>query len=142
MSEISIHSVFSNFQHYIMDFFLVLSYILYWDFSYSHIYIWVCSCSPLSLHVASCLLSYYLRSYIYILTNVVRINRTHLEKQIKWYKKFFFHIVDMASVNGLYLYKTQNSKNLHLKEFRLQLIKNIISNYNNQKTNFCWETIN
>ncbi len=39
----------------------------------------------------------------------------------------------MSSVNALYLYKTQNSKNLQLKEFCLQLIKNIISKYNNQK---------
>ncbi len=92
--EISIHSAFSNFQHYIMDFFLALSYILYWDFSYIfqyvylgifpilvYIYIWVCSCSPLSLHVGSFLLSYYIRSYMYVLTSVVRINRTHIEKQ-------------------------------------------------------------
>ncbi len=94
--EISIHSAFSNFQHYIMDFSLALSYILYWDFFYTfqyvylgifpilvyiYIYIWVCSCSPLSLHVGSFLLSYYIRSYIYILTSVTRINWTHIEKQ-------------------------------------------------------------
>ncbi|CAF1556805.1 unnamed protein product, partial [Rotaria sordida] len=56
-----------------------------------------------------------------------------IRRTIKWYKKFFFHMVDMASINAFYLYKTQNSKNLQLKEFRLQLIKNVISKYGNQK---------
>jgi len=39
----------------------------------------------------------------------------------------------MASINAFYLYKMQNSKNLQLKEFRLQLIKHIISKYSYQK---------
>ncbi|CAF1671042.1 unnamed protein product, partial [Adineta ricciae] len=56
-----------------------------------------------------------------------------IRKMLKWYKKFFFHIVDMASINAFYLYKTQNLKNLQLKEFRLQLIKNIGSKYGDQK---------
>jgi hypothetical protein len=46
--------------------------------------------------------------------------------------KFFFHIVDITSINAFYLYKTQNSENIELKEFCFQLIKNIISNYGNQ----------
>jgi hypothetical protein len=56
-----------------------------------------------------------------------------IRKTPKWYKKFFFHIVDMVSINAFYLYKMQNSKNIEFKEFRLQLIKNIISKYGNQK---------
>ncbi|CAF3952270.1 unnamed protein product [Rotaria sp. Silwood1] len=56
-----------------------------------------------------------------------------IRRTLKWYKKFFFRIVDMASITAFYLYKTQNSKNLQLKEFRLQLIKNILSKYGNQK---------
>ncbi len=57
-----------------------------------------------------------------------------IRKTVKWYKKVFFHIVDMASINSFYLYKTKNSKNIQLKEFRLQLIKNIISKYGSQKS--------
>jgi len=39
----------------------------------------------------------------------------------------------MASINAFYLYKTQHSKNLELKEFHFQLIKNTLSKYGNQK---------
>jgi len=56
-----------------------------------------------------------------------------IRRTTKWYKNFLFHIVDMTAMNAFYLYKTQNSKNLQSKEFRLQLIKNFISKYGNQK---------
>ncbi|CAF1392251.1 unnamed protein product [Didymodactylos carnosus] len=56
-----------------------------------------------------------------------------IRKTIKWYKKLFFHIVDMASINAFHLYKTKNSKNIQLRDFRLQLIKNILSKYGIQK---------
>ena len=56
-----------------------------------------------------------------------------IRKTIKWYKKVFFHMVDMASINAYYLYKTKSSKSLQLKEFRLELIKSIIVKYSNQK---------
>lgn len=56
-----------------------------------------------------------------------------IRKTIKWYKKLFFHMVDVASINAFHLYKTQNSKNIQLRDFRLQLIKNILSKYGNQK---------
>jgi hypothetical protein len=56
-----------------------------------------------------------------------------IRKTIKWYRKFIFHIVEMASISALYLYKTQNSKNIQCKEFSLQLIRKIISKYGNQK---------
>ncbi len=39
----------------------------------------------------------------------------------------------MASINAFHLYKMQNSRNIQFKEFRLQLIKNIILKYGNQK---------
>ena len=54
-----------------------------------------------------------------------------IRKTIKWYKKVFFHMVDMASINAYYLYKTKSSKSLQLKEFRLELIKSIIVKYSN-----------
>lgn len=77
--------------------------------------------------------SFLLYSFLYIHLDKCCTNKSNSHrKTIKWYKKFFFHIVDMALVNAVYLYKTQNSKNLQLKEFRLQLIKNIITKYNNQ----------
>ena len=59
-----------------------------------------------------------------------------IRKRIKWYKKLFFHMFDMASINAFYLYKTKISKSLQLKDFRLELIKNIISKYGNQKPIF------
>jgi hypothetical protein len=42
-------------------------------------------------------------------------------------------MIDMASINAFYLYKTKNSESLQLKEFRPELIKNIILKYGNQK---------
>ncbi len=132
MSEISIHSAFSNFQHYIMDFFLALSYILYWDFSYIFQYVYL-GIFPILVYIYMGVFmfssqssrwffsSFLLYSFLYIHFDKCCTNKSNSHrKTIKWYKKFFFHIVDMASVNGLYLYKTQNSKkNLQLKEFRL-----------------------
>jgi len=53
-----------------------------------------------------------------------------MKKRIKWYKKLFFHMVDMASINALYLY-IKNSKSLQLKDFCLELMENIILKYGN-----------
>jgi hypothetical protein len=57
----------------------------------------------------------------------IQLNCTEcIRRTIKWYKNFFFHVVDMASMKAFYLHKTQNSNNLQLKEFRLQLYQNMV----------------
>lgn len=46
-------------------------------------------------------------------------------KTIKWYKKLFFHMVDLALLNAHALYLTQNTEKEALADFQLKVIRQI-----------------
>lgn len=53
-----------------------------------------------------------------------------LRKSVKWYKKFFFHLLDLASLNAYVLFKTfRPQKKIQFGEFRLSLIRQILQEY-------------
>lgn len=54
---------------------------------------------------------------------------TTARKSIKWYKKFFFHLLDLSKLNSGIIYSTLEKKPLKLPEFRLKLIEQIINTY-------------
>ena len=59
-----------------------------------------------------------------------------MRKCIKWYKKLFFHLLDIAVQNAYALYKLENSVKPQLAEFRLQLIRELYELYGSQRPNF------
>ena len=56
-----------------------------------------------------------------------------LRKTIKWYKKLFFRLFDIAVQNFYVMYKMKNQENLELSEFRLQLARGLIEEYGSKR---------
>ena len=50
-------------------------------------------------------------------------------KSLKWYKKFFFHLFDLAVYNTFILYNYVTGRNLTFHQFHLNLIKQILRKY-------------
>lgn len=46
-------------------------------------------------------------------------------KTVKWYKKLFFHMVDLALLNAHALYSTQNTELKPLGDFQLEVIRKL-----------------
>lgn len=55
-----------------------------------------------------------------------------IRRSIKWYKKFFFHLVDLTIYNGYVLYKLKKNVNLRLATYQLEVIREIIEKYGSQ----------
>ncbi|XP_043524386.1 piggyBac transposable element-derived protein 4-like [Frieseomelitta varia] len=55
-------------------------------------------------------------------------------KSLKWYKKFFFHVFDLAVYNTFILYNYVTETNLSFSKFHLYLIKQILLKYNSGKS--------
>ncbi|KAJ8935337.1 hypothetical protein NQ318_016630 [Aromia moschata] len=53
-----------------------------------------------------------------------------VRKTVKWYKKLFFHIVDLCLLNSHALYLTQNQEKVPLATFQLNLIRQLLEKYN------------
>lgn len=48
---------------------------------------------------------------------------------LKWYKKLFFHIIDMSMLNAYSAYKTVTGKHISLADFQLTLVNEILQKY-------------
>lgn len=57
-----------------------------------------------------------------------------VRKTLKWYKKLFFHLVDLAVVNAHAMYKVKRRENISLAAFQLELIRQLISRYQEKET--------
>ena len=60
------------------------------------------------------------------LINYYELNR----KTIKWWKRIFFHLLDIAIVNSFIIYKKYLNANITQKQYRIKIIKTIIKKYN------------
>jgi len=56
-----------------------------------------------------------------------------VRKSAKWYKKLFFHILDMTLHNVFVIYKMQNNLSFHLSDFRLDIIRGLLTKYGPQR---------
>ena len=56
-----------------------------------------------------------------------------LRKTIKWYRKLFFHLLDITVQNSCTIFKMKNDKNLKLSEFRLELARKLIEEYGSKR---------
>lgn len=52
-----------------------------------------------------------------------------IRKSMKWYKKFFFHLLDVAIWNAYCLYKIEKKDNVTMQTFHLRLLKDILRKY-------------
>lgn len=52
-----------------------------------------------------------------------------VRRTLKWYKKLFFHIIDMSMLNAYSAYKTVTGKHISLADFQLTLINEILQKY-------------
>ena len=51
-------------------------------------------------------------------------------KTIKWWKRIFFHLLDIVIVNSFIIYKKYLNANITQKQYRIEIIKTIIKKYN------------
>lgn len=52
-----------------------------------------------------------------------------VRKNQKWYKKVFFHLLDMAVLNSYQMFKTTTTSYISIEKFHLQLVKEVINKY-------------
>ena len=50
-------------------------------------------------------------------------------KAMKWYKKLFFHLLDVVVFNAYILFKAVKQEEIQLQEFQLQVIKQLANKY-------------
>jgi hypothetical protein len=55
-----------------------------------------------------------------------------IRRSVKWYKKFFFHLMDLTIYNAYVLYKLKKNINLRLASYQLEVIREIIEKYGSQ----------
>ncbi|XP_046400817.1 piggyBac transposable element-derived protein 4-like [Ischnura elegans] len=55
-----------------------------------------------------------------------------VRKSVKWYKKIFFHMVDISVLNAHCLYKAVTKKKIPFEKFQLSLIREILETYHRQ----------
>jgi hypothetical protein len=51
-----------------------------------------------------------------------------VRKSLKWYKKFFFHLLDISPFNAYVLYKLQIGEKIALSDFRLEVVPRLWNN--------------
>jgi len=52
-----------------------------------------------------------------------------VRKTIKWYKKIFFHLIDLSLLNAYSSYKTVTGNHIPIAQFQMELIRQIIEKY-------------
>jgi len=55
-------------------------------------------------------------------------------KSLKWYRKFFFHLMDICVWNAYCMYKHNRRETISMSKFHLALIKQIIEKYHHNST--------
>ncbi|CAK9832664.1 PiggyBac transposable element-derived protein 4 [Anthophora retusa] len=62
-------------------------------------------------------------------------------KSLKWYRKFFFHLLDICVWNAYCLYKHKTQVAISMAKFQLELIREILEKYH-KTTNYHQRTVN
>ena len=52
-----------------------------------------------------------------------------MRRTMKWYKKLFFHLLDVALLNAFNLYKLHTGKSTSLRKYSLQVVKQLVDIY-------------
>lgn len=62
-------------------------------------------------------------------TDMLQSSIESVRKSIKWYKKVFFHILDMTLLNAHAIYKMKTGENISVADFQLKLVKELVEKY-------------
>ncbi|KAK9680736.1 Transposase IS4 [Popillia japonica] len=62
-------------------------------------------------------------------TDMLLSSTESVRKTVKWYKKVFFHIVDLCVLNSYAVYKMKNSQPMALLDYQKDLVKSLIAKY-------------
>lgn len=62
-------------------------------------------------------------------TDMLLSTTESVRKSIKWYKKVFFHFVDLSIVNSHVIYKMKTGKNTPLLQFQKDLVRQLVAKY-------------
>jgi len=68
-------------------------------------------------------------------TDMILNSINTIRKTLKWYKKLFFHMLNLSIYNAYILYKITSKKNIIFAKFHLRLIREILLKYPNE--NIC-----
>ena len=63
--------------------------------------------------------------------NMILSAKKCTRKTIKWYKKVFFHLIDICIHNSYIFYNTQKKKHTTLSDFQIELIEQIFEKCDN-----------
>lgn len=55
-----------------------------------------------------------------------------VRKTCKWYKKIFFHLINLSLLNSYSIYKTVTGENLPLANFQLEVIRQMVEKYSSK----------
>ena len=58
-------------------------------------------------------------------------------RQIKWWKRVFFHLIDLALVNSNIMYNSVNKQQLTQMEFRIAVAKGLLEGHTQQQAQHC-----
>jgi hypothetical protein len=53
----------------------------------------------------------------------------YMRKSLKWYRKFFLHLLDITLLNSHAVFNVRTGQNISTADFQLQLIREIIQKY-------------
>ncbi|KAJ8928125.1 hypothetical protein NQ314_019351 [Rhamnusium bicolor] len=62
-------------------------------------------------------------------TDMLLSSTESVRKTIRWYKKVFFHLLDLSILNAHVIYKMKTGENIPLLQFQIKLIKEIVEKY-------------
>lgn len=62
-------------------------------------------------------------------TDMLQSSIESVRKTVKWYKKVFFHLIDMSLLNAQSVYKMKTGKNVSIADFQLLLVREILEKY-------------
>ena len=57
----------------------------------------------------------------------------YIRKTVKWYRKFFFHLLDLSTLNAYMLFTVKHKNNTQFGEFRKELIRQLIERHAQSK---------
>eukprot|EP00731_Ephydatia_muelleri_P005757 Em0003g5a len=67
------------------------------------------------------------------LSDQLVLNYGYSHRQIKWWKRVFFHLIDLALVNSNIMYNSVNKQQLTQMEFRIAVAKGLLVGHTRQQ---------
>ncbi|KAJ8918212.1 hypothetical protein NQ315_014080 [Exocentrus adspersus] len=62
-------------------------------------------------------------------TDMLQSSIESVRKSVKWYKKLFFHLLDMPLLNAHTIYKIKTGEAISIADFQVKLVKEILEHY-------------